>query len=195
MSVLFAQGAVTDPVNRFPNGELAIALGTNFYGGQWSELVAAPRFAEAQQLMGSAPSSRRTTMRPARRALWVRLGIAVSATTKNPQAAFDFIDVAQREKNIIDAANWGGWIPPNRATDQARLHGLCPAVQRVLRGDPALRHSRSAQRRLPSVGAGMGNATGAIAQDPANTSVDKAVSILKDYVTSQLGADKVEVRQ
>jgi hypothetical protein len=38
----------------------------------------------------------------------------------------------------------------------------------------------------------MGEATGAIAQNP-KTSVSQAVSILKNYVTNQLGADHVEV--
>ena len=41
---------------------------------------------------------------------------------------------------------------------------------------------------------GMGQATGAIAQNP-HTTVAQAVSILKNYVTNQLGADHVEVQQ
>ena len=194
VSVLFAQGAVTDPVNRFPNGEVAIALGTNFYGGQWSELVAAPRWADAQQLMGAAilPSNYDST-RPA--STLGGLGIAVSATTKYPQAAFDFIDMSQKEKNIIDAANWGGWIPPEKSnwtkpgyTDFAPPFNefFANVLPYAIPAPPSADYQVWAQ--------GMGNATGAIAQDPSTT-VDKAVSLLKDYVTNQLGADKVEVRK
>ncbi len=39
---------------------------------------------------------------------------------------------------------------------------------------------------------GMGEATGAIASNP-KTTVSQAVTILKNYVTNQLGADHVEV--
>ena len=38
----------------------------------------------------------------------------------------------------------------------------------------------------------MGEATGAIAQNP-KTTVSQAVGILKSYVTSQLGSSQVEV--
>jgi multiple sugar transport system substrate-binding protein len=192
VSILFGPSAVTDPVNRFPNGEVAMAVGTNFYASYWSPEVAAPAWPEWPEKMGVAilPSNYDEN-RPA--STLGGLGIAISATTDFPQAAFDFIDVAQSEKNIIDAANWGGWIPPSESnwskpgyTDAAPVFNefFAQVLPYAIPAPPSADYAVWAQ--------GMGNATGAIAEDPTTT-VDEAVAILKDYVTAQLGADRVEV--
>jgi multiple sugar transport system substrate-binding protein len=193
VSVLFGSSAVTDPTNKFPDGKVAIAVATNFYGGQWSKFVAAPYWADAPKLMGMAylPSNYDPSL-PA--STLGGLGIAVSSSTKYPQAAFDFIDAAQSEKNIIDAANWGGWIPPEKSdwTDSAYTD-FAPPFNEFFATVLPYAQPAPASADYAVWAQGMGTATGAIAQNPSTT-VDEAVKMLVDYVTSQLGADKVETR-
>jgi multiple sugar transport system substrate-binding protein len=191
VATLFGPSAVTDPTIEFPKGTVAIALAQNFYPGSWTKFVSAPYWAQAADVMGVAylPSN----YDPSRPASTLGgLGLGISAKTKYAQAAFDFISIAQQPTNIIDAANWGGWIPPEKpdwtasaytgfAFDNAFFATVLP---------DAIPSPSSAN--YPVWAQGMGNATGALAQNPTMTVAD-AVTVLENYVTNQLGASHVEV--
>jgi hypothetical protein len=97
------------------------------------------------------------------------------------------IDIMENQQNSIDAANWAGWVPPNRD------YWTAPAFTKFAASQALFGQILSHATLTPSSSnysiwvQGMGNATGQIAQNPA-TSVDSAVSTLSSYVSNQLGS-------
>ncbi len=193
VSQLFSPNAVTTPLTQFRDGKLAIAVGSNYYGGNWTDFINAPAWPEASTVIGEAilPTNYDPTKAASTLGGW---DLAVSAKAKQPQAAFDFVNVAMSEKNLIDAANWAGWVPP------VKDYWTSPRYT-----DFAPPYNEFFAKILPSATLtptssdysvwvqGMGQATGTIAQDPSTT-VDQAVAILKNYVSQQLGPDRVETK-
>lgn len=191
VSDLFSPSAVTTPLTEFKSGKLAMALGSNFYGGNWTPFIGAPAWPQAPQTIGvSLLPSQYDPNRPAS-----TLGgwdLAVSAKSANPGAAFAFVDTAQQPKELIDAANWAGWVPPVKADwTNPQYVNFAPPYNKVFAEAMPTAVLTPSSAAYSVWAEGMGRATGAIAQGQATT-VDQAVAILKNYVTQQLGADKVE---
>ena len=190
-SALFSPNAVTTPLTAFQSGKLAIAVGSNYYGGNWTKTISAPYWAQAPSTMGEAiiPTYSGTGTAST-------LGgwdFAIAAKSKVAKAAFDFINIAENEQNSIDAANWAGWVPPDKAYWTASLYTNFAAPYNAFFADITPSATLTPSNASYSVWVqGMGEATGAIAQNP-KTTVSQAVGILKSYVTSQLGSSQVEV--
>jgi multiple sugar transport system substrate-binding protein len=190
VSDLFSPNAVTAPLTLFQKGQLAIAVGSNYYGGNWTKFISAPYWPQAPKVMGEAviPTYDGTGVAST-------LGgwdYAIAAKSKEPKAAFDFINTMENEQNSIDAANWAGWVPPNGS------YWAAPSYTTFAPPYNAYFAKIASSATLTPSGAnysvwvqGMGQATGMLAQHP-NTSVDAAVNALKTYVTNQLGPDQVE---
>ena len=190
-SALFSPNAVTTPLTAFQSGKLAIAVGSNYYGGNWTKTISAPYWADAPKIMGEAViptfsgSGAASTLGG-----W---DFSIAAHSQVAKAAFDFINLAENQQNSIDAANWAGWVPPDQDywTTPAYTNFAPPYNAFFAKIMPSATLTPSNASYSVWV-QGMGEATGAIAQNPATT-VDQAVSILRNYVTNQLGASHVEV--
>jgi multiple sugar transport system substrate-binding protein len=55
LSDLFSPSAVTIPLDQIAKGQVAIVFGSNYDGGNWTKLINAPYWAEAQQVAGVIP--------------------------------------------------------------------------------------------------------------------------------------------
>jgi multiple sugar transport system substrate-binding protein len=189
VSDLFSPNAVTDPLTLFKTGKLAMALGSNYYGGNWTKFISAPYWPQAPQVMGDVPIPHFSGGGVASTlAGW---DLAIASGTKNAQAAFNFINVAQSATNLIDAGNWAGWVPPakNYWTVPLYVNFAPPYNADFAKILPFATLSPTSANYSVWV-EGMGQATGAFAQNP-NTTVAQAVAILKNYVTNQLGSSAV----
>jgi multiple sugar transport system substrate-binding protein len=189
VSQLFSPNAVTTPLALFAQGKLAMAVGSNYYTGNWTKFISAPYWAQAAQTMGVTPIPTQSGG-----GIASTLGgwdYAISANSGNPSAAFKLIDIMQNQQNSIDAANWAGWVTPNR--DYWTAPAFTNFAPYQLLFAQILPHSTL----TPSSGnysiwvQGMGNATGQLAQNP-NSSVSSAVSTLSSYVSNQLGGSSIE---
>jgi multiple sugar transport system substrate-binding protein len=184
-SALFSPNAVTTPLTLFAQGKLAMAVGSNYYTGNWTKFISAPYWARAAQTMAVTPIPRETGGGMAS-----TLGgwdYAISAHSGNPSAAFKLINIMEDEENSIDAANWAGWVTPNKAYWTAPAYTKFAPYQLLFA--QILPHATL----TPSSGnysvwaQGMGNATGEFVQNPS-TSVKAAVDTLSSYVSNQLGS-------
>ena len=190
-SALFSPNAVTTPLTQFQSGKLAIAVGSNYYGGNWTKTISAPNWPQAPQIMGEA-----TIPTYAGGGTASTLGgwdFAIAAHSSVAKAAFDFINIAENQQNSIDAANWAGWVPPDKDYWTTPAYTTFAPPYNAFFANVMPSATLTVSNAAYSVWVqAMGEATGAIAQNP-NTTVDQAVTILKNYVTSQLGASHVEV--
>jgi multiple sugar transport system substrate-binding protein len=190
VSQLFSPNAVTTPLTLFAHGKLAMAVGSNYYTGNWTKFIGAPYWAQAPQTMGVTPIPTQNGG-----GIASTLGgwdYAVSAHSGNPSAAFKLIDIMENQQNSIDAANWAGWVPPNKD------YWTAPAFTKFAASQALFGQILPHATLTPSASnysiwvQGMGNATGQIAQNPG-TSVASAVNTLSSYVNNQLGGGTVKL--
>lgn len=182
-SALFSPSAVTTPLQLFSQGKLAMAVGSNYYTGNWTKFIAAPYWAQAAQTMGVAPIPTENGG-----GIASTLGgwdYAISAHSGNPSAAFKLINVMENQQNSIDAANWAGWVTPNRDYWHATAFtSFAPYQSLFAQILPHATLTPSSSNYSIWV-QGMGNATGSLVQNPS-TSVGSAVNTLSSYVSNQL---------
>src|SRR5579875_2066372 len=188
-SQLFSPNAVTTPLALFPQGKLAIAIGSNYYPGNWTKFINAPAWPAAPQTMGVVPIP--TEHGGGIASTLGGWDYAISANSGNPKAAFDLINIMENRQNSIDAANWAGWVPPNKTYWTAPAFTNF-AFSQALFGQILPHATLTPSSANYSIWVqGMGNATGQIVQNP-NTTVNQAINTLKSYVSNQLGPDSVE---
>jgi len=189
-SQLFSTDGVDVPTVTFHNDTLAMALGGNFFGGNWSKTVSAPYWPNVSGVIGLAylPNYSGVGTSGGQAGGW---GYSISSATKDPQGAFDFIKLAEDTTNLIDTDNWAGVVPP------AKVDWTVPAYVNFSNPyDTDTANVLEKSVEVPSSAnyavwaQGMMEATGAIVQHPSTTG-QQAMTILKNYVTNQLGPSEV----
>ncbi len=189
VSQLFSPNAVTTPLPLFAKGQLAMAVGSNYYTGNWTKFIGAPYWAGAAKSIAVTPIPTESGS-----GIASTLGgwdYAISAKSGNASAAFKLINIMENEQNSIDAANWAGWVTPNKDywTSPAFVN-FAPYQLLFAQILPHATLTPSSSDYSIWV-QGMGNATGQIAQNPS-TSVSSAVGTLSSYVSNQLGSSSTE---
>jgi multiple sugar transport system substrate-binding protein len=171
----------------------AIAVGANFYGESWVKSTCGPCWAAAPQVLAV---TKLPTIDGQGAGYASSLGgweLSIGAQTAHAQLAWDFIQTAQQQVNMIDASNWGGWVPPSTSADNAPLYvNYAPPYQKFFAQLLPSAQEEPTTAPFTIWGTGFNDATGAIIQNPSTT-VDQAISIMENYITGQLGASKVEV--
>jgi multiple sugar transport system substrate-binding protein len=189
-TALFSPNAVTTPLTMFAQGKLAMAVGSNYYTGNWTKFIGAPYWAQAAQTMGVTPMPTQDGG-----GIASTLGgwdYAISAHSGNPSAAFKLISLMENQQNSIDAANWAGWVTPNKD------YWTAPAFVNFAPYQGEFAKILAHSTLTPSSSnysiwvQGMGNATGQIVQNPS-TSVSSAVNTLSSYVSNQLPGSTVKL--
>lgn len=177
------------PSALFNKGTLGIAVGANFLGGNWTKQVSFPYWPQASTAMGVSGLPKANGVGYASTLSGWDFGI--SATSKSPQADIDLINVLQEPTNLIDAANWAGWVPPVKSdwTVPAYTNFAAPFNEEFGKLLPY-------SSELPSSSGysvwvqGFEEATGTLAQTPSTTGA-QALASFKSFVTNQLGASAV----
>ncbi len=193
LSDLFSTSGVTAPVFMIPKNQIAITFGSNFYGGNWSKLVSTPYWPQAPQVAAVVPVPTVNGKAPNISTTIGGWDLAISATTKHPDLAFELLDFMMNKENQINAANWAGFVPADTdyVKDPSFINFAAPynELSAVVLPDGVI-EPPSGDYLVWSRGAQ--EATGALAQHP-NTTVDQAIGILSDYVKNQLDPSQTEV--
>ena len=189
-SQLFSENnAPNIPSTDFAKGTLGIAVAANFIGGNWTKMVSFPYWPKASTAMGVAGLPKINGGGYASTLSGWDFGI--SSKTKDAEAAFNLINVMQESKNMIDAANWAGWVPPVKSYWSIPTYANFAApfneeFGKLLASSSELPTSANYSVWVQAIE----QASGAIAQSPS-TSGAAAMSQMKSYVTNQLGPSAV----
>lgn len=191
-SDLFSPNAVTAPLSLFASSKLAIAIGSNYYGGNWTKTINAPYWAGARKTMGVAFIPTQNGQKPGVASTLGGWDLAVYAKSAHPRLAFDLIQIMESQKNQVDAANWAGFVPPDVKYGTAPAYAnFAPPYQTFFSKVLPYATITPSQAAYTIWGQGFNEATGAIAQNP-KTTVAQAIQLMKGYITGQLGANHVE---
>ncbi len=194
LSDLFSPSAVTIPLTLMANGKLAIAVGSNYYGGNWTKLISSPYWPQAPQVAGIVPIPTVAGEAPDVATTLGGWDLGISATTKTADYAWKLLDLMEEKDNQINAANWAGFVPGDAAYTKApEFINFAPPYNAV--SAEVLPHGilTPVKAEYEVWSHAMQVATGNLAQHPDMT-VDQAIAQMKNYVSNQLGADEVESR-
>jgi multiple sugar transport system substrate-binding protein len=173
----------------------AIAVGANFYGESWVKSTCGPCWTAAPNIMGVTYLPTINGQSPGYASSLGGWELSIGSQTAHAQLAWDFIQTAQQQVNMIDASNWGGWVPPASSANSApRYVNYAPPYQKFFAQLLPSAQEEPTTAPFTIWGTGFNDATGAIIQNPSTT-VAQAISIMQNYITGQLGASKVEVQQ
>jgi multiple sugar transport system substrate-binding protein len=193
-SELFRPDAVGRPPLLFKNGKLAIAFGSNWYPTVWVDPKSAAPWKEGLQLAGIAPVPTETGGGQGATTTIGGWAFGIGAKSKNPDAAWAFIQMASEPQNMLTEALWSGFVPPDQTVGQMpEFVNYAPPFQAAFNDYAKYGAPLPTDPSFPAYARALNTATGKLAQTPS-TSVDDALKLIKDGVTQQLGGDKVETK-
>ena len=190
ISDLFSENnAPNIPSTLFFKGQLGIAVGANFLGGNWTKMVSFPYWPQAGKAIGVAGLPKISGGGYASTLSGWDFGI--SSHTKYAQAAAELINVMQEPTNMVEAANWAGWVPPVKSYWSNPTYANFAAPFNQAFGDLL-----SSSTELPASAnysvwvQAIEEASGTIAKTPSTTGA-QAMAQMKSFVTNQLGPSAV----
>ncbi len=179
------------PSADFAKGTLGIAVAANFIGGNWTKQVSFPYWSAAATDMGVAGLPTASGNGYSSTLSGWDYGISSTATSAQVTAAENFLNIAQDSTNLIDAANWAGWVPPVKADWTVPLYTsfASPFNEEFGKLLPYSSELPSSSNYNVWV-QGIEQASGAIAEKPSTTGAE-AEAQMKSFITNDLGPSAV----
>ena len=179
------------PSTDFYKGTLGIAVSANFIGGNWTKQVSFPYWKQASSAMGVAGLPTANGKGYASTLSGWDYGISSHASAAQAAATMNFLNIAQDSTNLINAANWAGWVPPVKSDWTVPLYTNFAAPFNEEFGKLLPYSSELPSSSNYSVWVqGIEQASGQIAQSPSTTGA-QAMASMKSFVTNQLGPSGV----
>jgi multiple sugar transport system substrate-binding protein len=190
---LLDPNAIVNSFKLMADQKAAIAVSGNFLGSSWVKDVCQPCFAGGPQTYGVVElPTVNGTGNPNTASVLGGWDLSIGADTKNADLAWKFIESAQTPENMVNAATGGGWVPPDKSLwSDPRFANFAPPYQEFFANILPAAKAFPSNPDFAAWATGFGMATGKLIQDPS-TSVDDAINTMKQYVTGQLGSDKVQ---
>jgi multiple sugar transport system substrate-binding protein len=191
LSDLFSPKSVAVPVSMMAQQKLAIAVGSNWYGGAWKEKNRYWPDASTRAAATALPTSHGQP--PGQGGTLGGWDMAVSKSTKNPDLAWQLVELIEQPRYMVFIANKAGFVPPDKQVAQSPDY-----VNYAPPFNAAFGTFLPYDKLLPSNAGfavwarGIEEATGRLAQEPT-TSAEAALKILQNTVRNQLGEDQTEM--
>jgi multiple sugar transport system substrate-binding protein len=187
---LFGSTAAIQPPDLMRKHKLAIVLGSNWYPGQWVFKFADP-WPSARSEVGVAPVPTENGQAPGSATTIAGWSWGIAKASKNPDLAWALIEIMQQPRNMIDHANWAGFLPPDTKVAASPTFANFAPPQGEFRNYASFATPIPSDPGFPVYGRALGDATGKIAQSPS-TSIDDLISIITNDMKNELGSDKIE---
>jgi multiple sugar transport system substrate-binding protein len=189
---LFGSTAAIQPPDLMRKHKLAMVLGSNWYPGQWVFKFADP-WPTARKEVGVAPVPTQNGQGPKSATTIAGWSWGISRVSKNPDLAWALIKVMQEPKNMLDHANWAGFLPPSSKVAASPAFAKFAPPQGQFRNYASFATPVPSDPGFPVYGRAINDATGKIAQKPS-TSISDALKTIKNDAVNELGSDKVETK-
>lgn len=193
-SQLFPSDSVGNPPLLFSKGQLAIAIGSNWYTGSFLPApVGGAPWPQANQDVGVAPIPTEFGQAPGTTTTLGGWAYAVSKACTDKAAAWKFITLAESPANQLLTAIWAGFIPPDSSLDNTPAFVKSSLYQQqfgqyAVNGVPLPNNVN-----FPVYARALNTVTGNFAINPS-TSISSALSTLSSLVSEQLGSNSTETK-
>jgi multiple sugar transport system substrate-binding protein len=191
-SELFRPDSVGRPPLLFKQGKLAIAIGSNWYPTVWVSPDSAAPWKEGLKTAGIAPMPTQNGQAPGATSTLGGWAFAMGAHSKNPDAAWAFIQMASEPKNMLTEALWSGFVPPDQTVGKLpEFVNYAPPFQLAFNLVAQYGKPLPTDQNFPVYARALNTATGQLAQHP-DTSIDDAIKLIDSNVKQQLGGSATE---
>jgi multiple sugar transport system substrate-binding protein len=191
VSELFSAAASGGPPNYLQEGKLAIAIGSNWFSGDWEPGFSAP-WPQAPNVMGITPIPTNLGQAPGIATTLGGEAWVMSKACQNKAAAWKFIQLAQSPQNLLTTAIWAGFIPPDPPLGNSPEFIKSSLFTQQFNSYQIYGRPVPSNTNYPVYVQALNTATGDFAQNP-NTSIATALANMKAIITQQLGPNSVEV--
>jgi multiple sugar transport system substrate-binding protein len=177
-----------------PKHHIGIALAGNYVPAAWSKEMSSPYWPDAARDIGFAKIPTFNGGGAGYASAFAGWGVSISKSSRNPDLAWQLINLIVRKDNMIKGANWTGLVPPAKSawTDKAYTE-LAPPFQEEFAKVLDSAKSVPSDAEFPVWAHAFQAATETVILKP-NTNLDDVVKSMKAEVSNQLGADKVLAR-
>ena len=189
-SQLFPSDSVGQPPLLMSKQELAIAVGSNWYTGDWLPGAGAP-WKQAAQDIGIAPIPTENGQAPGTTTTLGGWAWAISQACANKAAAFKFITLAQQPTNQLNTAVWSGFVPPDTSVGNSPAFVTSSLYAKQFNQYAVNGIALPNNTNFPVYARALNTVTGDFALHPS-TSIGQAIATMKQLVTEQLGSSSTE---
>jgi multiple sugar transport system substrate-binding protein len=189
-SQLFPSDSVGQPPLLMQKQELAIALGSNWYTGDWLPGSGAPWPAAAKDV-AIAPIPTENGQAPGYTTTLGGWAWAISQACPNKAAAFKFITLAQQPTNQLNTAVWSGFVPPDTSVGNSPAFIKSSLYQQQFSQYATNGIALPNDTNFPVYARALNTVTGDFALHPS-MSISDAISTVQQMVSQQLGSNSTE---
>jgi multiple sugar transport system substrate-binding protein len=193
VSQLFDPNATGNANGEMKTENIAIGLASNYWGASWLKNNA-PDWQAAATTIGVAPLPTSQGQGSGSATLISGLQQGIYAKAPNPSLAFQLLDFMNQKASMLKAANDIELVPPVTAyaSDPTYVNFGAP-FQAEFAKYLSVGQSWPLRGDFTAWSVGFQQATGALIQN-AGTTVDQAITILKNATNAQLGSGHTETR-
>ena len=191
-SQLLNASAISTPPTVIPKHQLGITLAGNWFTIQWVKQVSAPYYATGFQDIGLTAVPTVDGRAPDMASSLSGWDMAIYAKSSHKDLAWQFIQVMQEKKNLLEAAIINGWTPPVTEYAESKDWTSVDPFQAGWNKFYPAAVGIPVQSGYNAWALGFATGTEAVMLNP-KLSIDTAVEQMSKYVTNQLGPDTTEV--
>jgi multiple sugar transport system substrate-binding protein len=179
------------PPTDMPKHTIGICLAGNWFQELWSKEVNSPYYPDRDKDIGSTPLPTINGGAPGVSSMVGGWTLAIGSATKHPDLAWELIDIAQNQKNLLKFALVTAVVPPIPEYQSAPEYlNISPTSNAMFAKIANVAQYAPLDANYSVWGQGFLTATQAVVVNP-DTSVDDAVNQLRDYVSNQVGPDAI----
>lgn len=173
---------------------LGILLGGNYVPGIFTKGICNPCWADASQHIGVTPIPTSNGQAPGLGTAFGGWSLVIAKNSTHPDLAWKLIDFMQRKENLLDELYVNGLVPPipDYMNDPAYADVAPPYQVEFAKLLPQAKKV-PVQPAYPVWAYAFNQATESLTLKPS-TSVDDVLKKMKDYMSAQVGPEKVVVR-
>jgi multiple sugar transport system substrate-binding protein len=166
-------------------------LAGSWFQELWSKEVNSPYYPDRDKDIGSTPLPAINGGAPGVSSMVGGWTLAIGSATKHPDLAWELIDIAQNQKNLLKFALVTAVVPPIPEYQSAPEYlNISPTSNAMFAKIANVAQYAPLDANYSVWGQGFLTATQAVVVNP-DTSVDDAVNQLRDYVSNQVGPDAI----
>jgi multiple sugar transport system substrate-binding protein len=177
-----------------PKHHIGIALVGNYVPAAWTKEMCAPCWQDAPKHIGFTPLP---TVNGGGAGIASAFGgwdLSIYKKTPNPDLAWQLVNLIVSKKNLVQGANWSGWIPPTESAMADKAYtDLAPPYQDQFAKLLRVSTNVPSDPEYPIWAHAFAAATEALVLKP-QMSVDESVRMMVNELNNQLGAASVASR-
>lgn len=192
-SQIMDPNGATHPAEALHGHKFGITLTGNWIPIFWSKDICAPCWDDKEETIGFAKVPTSQGQAPGTGASFNGVVLSMSKDPSDPELAWSAIDIMQQKQNMLNIAAWVAVAPPTSGlTNDASYLALSRApFQKAFADLASSSRAMPSQPEFPIWGNAFQQATQAMVLKP-ETTIDQGVEILRSYMATQVGEDKLE---